>query len=177
MSIQSSMAFVAIATTLAAAGGIAWAAQDRGALKVPDGLGFSEFKGYQDWADVAVSQTDASIKVIAANPAMIAAYRGGLPAAGKTFPEGSRVVKIEWARKPNTVSPYAVQVPGDLKSIAFIVKDSKRFPKTHGWAYAAFDYDVASKTLKPRGTGAECGYECHSKVASDDYIYTHYPAR
>jgi len=28
-----------------------------------------------------------------------------------------------------------------------------------------------------RGTGAECGYECHSKVASDDYIYTHYPAR
>lgn len=162
---------------LVAAGGVAFAAQDRDDLKVPGGLAFSEFKGYQDWQDVAVSQTDASLKVIAANPTMMAAYRKGLPASGKTFPEGSRVVKIEWARKPNPVSPYAVQVPGELKTLAFIVKDSKRFPKTHGWAYAVFDYDAASKTLKPRGSGAECGYECHAKVAAQDYIYTAYPAR
>lgn len=40
-----------------------------------------------------------------------------------------------------------------------------------------FDYDAGTKTLKPRETGAECGYECHSKVAGDDYIFTHYPAR
>jgi hypothetical protein len=40
-----------------------------------------------------------------------------------------------------------------------------------------FDYDAASKTLKPRGTGAECGYECHTKVSAQDYIYTAYPAR
>ncbi len=164
-------------TALAAAGGIALAAQDRSTLKVPDGLAFSEFKGYQDWQDVAVSQTDTSVKAIVANPTMIAAFRNGLPASGKTFPEGSRVAKIEWARKPNPASPYTVQVPGELKSLAFIVKDSKRFPKTHGWAYAAWDYDAASKTLKPRGTGAECGYECHTKVAAQDYIFTAYPAR
>jgi hypothetical protein len=164
-------------TTLAAAGGIALAAQDRSTLKVPDGLALSEFKGYEAWEDVAASQTDTSLKVIAANPTMMAAYKNGLPANGKTFPEGSKVVKIEWLRKPNPASPYAVQVPGDLKSLAFILKDSKRFPKTHGWAYAVFDYDVASKTLKPRGTGAECGYECHTKVAAQDYIYTAYPVR
>ena len=164
-------------TALAAAGGIALAAQDRSTLKVPDGLAFSEFKGYQDWQDVAVSQTDTSVKAIVANPTMIAAFRNGLPASGKTFPEGSRVAKIEWARKPNPASPYTVQVPGELKSLAFIVKDSKRFPKTHGWAYAAWDYDAASKTLKPRGTGSECGYECHTKVAAQDYIFTAYPAR
>ena len=164
-------------TALGAAGGLALAAQDRSTLKVPDGLAFSEFKGYQDWQDVAVSQTDTSVKAIVANPTMIAAFRNGLPASGKTFPEGSRVAKIEWARKPNTASPYAVQVPGELKSLGFIVKDSKRFPKTHGWAYALFDYDAASKSLKPRGTGAECGYECHTKVAAQDYIFTAYPAR
>jgi hypothetical protein len=108
---------------------------------------------------------------------MIAAFKNGLPASGKTFPEGSKVAKIEWARKPNPASPYAVQVPGELKTLGFIVKDSKRFPKTHGWAYAIFDYDAASKTLKPRGMGAECGYECHTKVAAQDYIFTAYPAR
>jgi hypothetical protein len=173
-----SLATIALAlTALAAAGGLALAAQDRSALKVPDGLALSEFKGYQDWADVAVSQTDTSVKAIVANPTMIAAYKSGLPASGKTFPEGSRVAKIEWFRKPNPASPYAVQVPGELKSLAFILKDSKRFPKTHGWAYAVFDYDAATKTLKPRGTGAECGYECHTKVAAQDYIYTAYPTR
>jgi hypothetical protein len=178
MNIKSWSVITASIATIATAGGVAFAAQDRDSLKVPGGgLAFSEFKGYEDWRPVAVSQTDTSLKVISANPAMMAAYRSGLPASGKTFPEGSRVVKIEWARKPNPVSPYAVQVPGELKSLAFIVKDSKRFPKTHGWAYAAWDYDAASKTLKPRGTGAECGYECHTKVAAQDYIYTAYPAR
>jgi hypothetical protein len=173
-----SLATLALAlVTLGAAGGLALAAQDRTNLKVPDGLALSEFKGYQDWASVAVSQTDTSVKAIVANPIMIAAYRNGLPASGKTFPEGSKVAKIEWIRKPNPASPYAVQVPGELKSLAFILKDSKRFPKTHGWAYAVFDYDAASKTLKPRGTGAECGYECHTKVAAQDYIYTAYPTR
>jgi hypothetical protein len=161
----------------AVSGGIALAAQDRSALKVPDGLSFAEFKGYEDWANVAVSQTPESIKVISANPAMIAAYRSGLPAAGKKFPDGSRVVKIEWGQKKNPESPYEVTVPAELKSVAFIVKDTKRFPKTNGWAYAKFDYDAKTKTLKPEGTGSSCGYQCHSAVAAKDYIFTAYPPR
>jgi hypothetical protein len=171
------MSWASLALALSAAAGVAFAAQDRSTLKVPDGLSLSEFKGYESWRPVAVSQTPGSLKLIAANPVMMAAYEKGLPAKGKTFPEGSRVVKIEWASRANPVSPYAVQTPGDIKTLGFIVKDSKRFPKTHGWAYAIFDYDAASKTLKPRGTGAECGYECHSKVAAEDYIFTAYPAR
>ncbi|MBS0363635.1 MAG: cytochrome P460 family protein [Proteobacteria bacterium] len=156
--------------------GAALAAQDRSTLKVPNGLSFAEFKGYEDWQSVAVSQTDDSLKLISANPAMMTAYRSGLPANGKLFPEGSRVVKIEWARQPNQVSPYAVQVPGALKSVAFIVKDSKRFPKTKGWAYAKFDVDQSGE-LKPEGAGAECGFACHTKVAAQDYIFTAYPKR
>ena len=177
MRIKSLAAAAAVLTVLATAGGVALAAQDRSTLKVPDGLAFSEFKGYEAWRAVAVSQTPGSLKLISANPVMMEAYRKGLPATGKLFPDGSKVVKIEWASKANPASPYAVQVPGDIKTIAFIEKDLKRFPKTHGWAYAIFDYDAASKTLKPRGTGAECGYACHTGVAAQDYIFTAYPAR
>ena len=161
-------------TILAGAG---FAAQDRYTLKVPDGLAFSDFKGYEDWKYVAVSQVKDGIKVIAANPVMMNAYRSGLPANGKTFPEGSKIVKIQWSQKQNTVSPYFVMVPDALMSVSFIEKDSKRFPKTHGWAFAQFSYDPASKTFKPSVTGSECGYACHTAVSAKDYIFTEYPER
>jgi hypothetical protein len=173
-----SLATIALVlTTLGAAGGIALAQQDRSTLKVPDGLAFSEFKGYETWQGVASSQTKDQIKMIVANSAMIAAYKQGLPAKGKTFPDGVKIVKIEWALKANTAAPYTVNVPGDLQAIAMILKDTKRFPKTHGWAYAVFEYDAATKTLKPQGTGADCGFACHTKAADEDYIFTHYPVR
>jgi hypothetical protein len=158
-------------------GGLAWSAQDRGALKVPGGLSVSEFSGYKNWAAVAPSQVKDGIKIIAANEVMMRAYRSGLPAAGKTFPDGSKIAKIEWAMAPNPVSPYAVTVPTQLMSLSFIEKDTKRFPKTRGWAYAQFLYDPATRTLKPNGTGSECGFACHTKVAAQDYIYTAYPER
>jgi hypothetical protein len=55
------------------------------------------------------------------------AYRRGLPADGKLFPEGSKIVKIEWTFKKNTVAPYFVNIPDTLKAVATIEKDSKRF--------------------------------------------------
>jgi hypothetical protein len=172
-----SRAVIAASVLAFSLSGVALAAQDRSSLKVPQGLSFAEFKGYEDWAPVAVSQTPGSLKVISANLIMIKAYKSGLPAQGKTFPEGSRVVKIEWSNKVNPVSPYEVQVPDALKSVAFIVKDSKRFPKTNGWAYAKFDYDAKTATLKPEGTGFECGYACHTTVKAQDFIFTAYPRR
>jgi hypothetical protein len=165
------------AVALSILAGIAVAAQDRYTVKVPDGLAFSEFRGYEDWRNVAVSQVKDGIKIIAANPAMMTAFRSGLPASGRTFPEGSKIVKIEWSAKPNTVSPYSVMVPDTLKSVSFIEKDSKRFPKTRGWAYAQFTYDAASNTFRPSVTGAECGHACHTTVAAQDYIFTAYPMR
>lgn len=164
------------AATLAACG-IAMAQQDRYALKVPDGLSFSEIKGYEKWEDVAVSATETSIKAELGNPAMIKAYKEGIPNNGKPFPDGVKIVKIEWLKKKNPESPYFVEVPDALKTVSFIVKDTKRFPKTHGWAYAQFAYDPATKTFKPNVTGAECGYACHTAVASKDYIFTAYPER
>ena len=86
-------------------------------------------------------------------------------------------MKIEWSQKQNTVSPYFVVVPDTLKSVSFIEKDSKRFPNTHGWAYAQFVYDPANDSFKPSVTGAECGYACHTAVKAKDYIFTAYPRR
>jgi hypothetical protein len=137
---------------LAVLGSMALAAQDKYIVKVPDGLAFSDFRGYEDWKDVAVSQTKTNLKVIVANDVMMNAYRQGLPADGKLFPEGSKVVKIEWTFKKNPVSPYFVQVPDTLKAVDVIEKDTKRFPDTHGWAYAEFAYDAASDTFKPSPT-------------------------
>jgi hypothetical protein len=161
-------------------GGLALAAQDRYTLKIPDGLAFSEFRGYETWQDVAVSQTETSLKVIAANDVMISAYRDGVPGNGKLFPDGSKIAKIEWSFKKNTVSPYSVNIPDTLKTLSFIEKDNKRFPSTHGWAYAQWAYDPATDTFKPSEldpSGAACGFACHTKVSAQDYIYTAYPKR
>jgi hypothetical protein len=168
---------VIIAAVAAVLGSIALAAQDKYTLQVPNGLAFSDFRGYENWEDVAVSTTETGIKVIVANPAMMAAYRDGLPTDGKQFPDGSKVAKIEWTAKRSGESPYFVMVPDTLKSVSFIEKDTKRFPDTHGWAYAQFGYDAASDTFTPHGNDAKCGYECHSMVSAKDYIFTAYPKR
>ena len=88
-----------IIVTLFVVGSVAFAAQDRFTVKVPNGLAFSEFRGYETWQNVAVSQTKKGLKVIAANDAMIDAYRQGVPGDGKPFPDGSKIVKIEWSSK------------------------------------------------------------------------------
>jgi hypothetical protein len=170
-------AILVVVMLLAVLGSITLAAQDRFTLQVPNGLAFSEFRGYENWQDVSVSQTENALKVIAANDAMIDAYRQGVPGNGKPFPEGPKIVKLEWSSKKNPESPYFVMVPDTLKSVSFIEKDTKRFPDTTGWAYAQFLYDAASDTFKPNGNDAKCGYACHTTVAARDYIFTAYPQR
>jgi len=90
-----------IAILLGVLSSIALAAQDEYTVRVPNGLAFSDFRGYENWEDVAVSETETGIKVIVANPTMMAAYRDGLPADGKKFPDGSKIAKIEWTAKRN----------------------------------------------------------------------------
>jgi Cytochrome P460 len=173
--ISSSMVLM-ISVIFAVFGGIAVAAQDRYALTLGK-LSFGDFRGYENWKDVAVSQTEKQLKVILANDVMMDAYRQGLPADGKLFPEGSKIVKIEWSFEKNPISPYFVQVPKTLAAVDVIEKDSTRFPNTHGWAYANFIYDAAADTFTPEGTEPNCGFACHTTVAAKDYIFTKYPKR
>ena len=157
---------------------LVFAAQDKYTLRVPDGLAFSDFKGYENWEVVAVSQTEDLLKVEVANPTMIDAFRSGVPGNGKSFPDGSRIAKIEWKPKKSTEAPFPVRVPGNLQDVFFIEKNSRKFPDTKGWAYAAFDYDPASDTFRPDATGVvACGFACHTRVAAKDYIFTAYGKR
>jgi len=77
-------------------------ADDKYALQSPDGIAFSDFRGYEDWAVVSSARTDEVLKVIVANPAMIKAYKAGVPLNGQVFPEGSRIVKLQWKPKKST---------------------------------------------------------------------------
>src|SRR5262245_16679182 len=169
-----------IVVCLAVLVSIAIAAQDKYTLKAPNGGAWSELRGYESWENVAPSATEGGIKSILANPLMIKAYRQGIPGNGKPFPEGSMAVQIEWKKKTNAVSTCLVEVPDTLKSVAFIQKDSKRFPDSSGWGFAQFDYDAASRTFKPFGKDASFNmvcYKCHTRVKDRDYIFTAYGER
>ena len=168
---------VMIAVVLALLGGSAISAQDKYTLQVPDGLAFSEFRGYEDWQVIAASQTGDLIEVILGNPEIIAAYQAGVPGNGKPFPDGSKMAKIHWNAKKSAEAPAPTTVPDTLHDVDFMVRDSKRFADSGAWGWAEFDYDAASDTFKPLGTGAKCGFACHTKVAAKDYVFTAYPKR
>ena len=91
------------AVVLAVLGGMALSAQDKYTVKVPGGLAFSEFRGYEGWQVVAISQNDKLVAVILGNPVMIDAYRAGVPGNGKPFPDGAKMAKIHWNPKKNQI--------------------------------------------------------------------------
>src|ERR1700724_4443291 len=61
---------------------------DKYSLKSPDGVAFSDFKGYEDWSVVSSAHQEEVLKEFVANPAMIRAYKAGSPGNGRFFPEG-----------------------------------------------------------------------------------------
>jgi hypothetical protein len=170
--------------------GIALAAEDRFTLKSPNGISFSEFRDYAAWPVVASSMPDDAggcgsspppgcIKAIIGNPVMIKTYNDNIPANGQPVPDGAALAKIEWRRK-HEVSAYPVSVPGTFMEVAFMLKDSKRFPDTNGWGYATFRYDAASDTWKAFGDNPEFAntcHGCHTLVKASDYTFTPYPKR
>jgi hypothetical protein len=179
MTRKAAWLMVIIAVVLVGSVGTATSGQqDKYTVQVPNGLKFADFRGYENWQVVAVSQTDALLKVMVANPIMIDAYRAGIHDNGKPFPDGSKIAKIEWKPKKSTESPFEVRIPESLQDVFFIEKDVKRFPDTKGWAYAAFDYSPASDKFTPDPTGVvNCGFACHTIVAKKDYIFTAYGKR
>ena len=122
--------------TLWLAGVLAMSAQDKYAVKVPNGLPFSDFKGYEDWQIVAVSQTEDLLKAMVANPTMIAAYKSGIPGNGKPFPDGSKIAKIEWKPKKSTEAPFSVRIPDVLQDVRPALRPlpSERFELAAVWS-------------------------------------------
>ena len=172
------------AVSLAVLAALVLSAQDKYTAKVPGGLALSEFKGYESWQTISVSQHGKVLAVIVGNPVIISAYQAGIPGNGKPFPDGAKMAKIHWAAKPNQFFPDA-SIPDKLANVDFMVKDSKRFADSGGWGYAVFDYDAASGTFKPgtsadtppQGNDAKCGAACHSAAKATDYVFTQYGKR
>ena len=155
----------------------ALSAQDKYSLQVPGGLAFSEFRGYEEWQVIAVSQTGDLVVAILGNPEMIAAYQAGAPGNGKPFPDGAKMAKIHWNAKKSAEAPAPTMVPDTLHDVDLMVRDSKRFADSGNWGYAQFNYDTASDTFTPLGTGAACGFACHTIVKAKDYVFTEYGKR
>ena len=171
------ISIVAIASTAGILGHNALSAQDKNSLKSPSGVAFSDFKGYEDWSVVSSARTDEVLKVIVANPTMINAYKAGIPGNGQSFPEGSKIAKLQWKPKKSTEAPFVVDVP-DVFTQAFVIeKDSSRFPATGGWGYALFNYDPATNQFSADPATADCGHACHVAVKSKDFIFHPYQKR
>ena len=175
-------AIVTATALLSVLGGAILCAQDQDTEKYslisPDGVAFSDFRGYEDWSLVSSARTEEVLKVIVANPAMIKAYKTGSPGNGRFFPEGSMIVKLQWKPKKSTEAPFVVDVPDVYKQAFVMEKDSKRFPKTGGWGYAVFNYDATSGKFTPDPTAhADCGNTCHVAVKAKDYIFHPYQIR
>jgi Cytochrome P460 len=152
-----------IAALLAVLGGRTITAQDTSddkyTVQVAGGLAFSESRGYERWQVVSISHTGEQVMAaILANPLMIDAYKAGIPAKGKPFPDGAKMAKIHWGPKKLETFPTAT-VPGTLHDVDFMVKDSG------GWGWGAFKYDAASgkftpaitSDMPPQGNDAKCG--------------------
>ena len=171
-------AIAIIAVSLAVLGGMALAAQDRFTLKVPNGLAFSEFKGYETWQNVAVSQTENGLKVIAANPAMINAYQARHPRQWQAFSRWLQDCEDRVVRKKEPRVPLFRDGAGHSE-IGFVHREG--FQEIPGLRadgdMPSFIMMRASDTFKPFGSDAACGYACHTAVKAKDYIFTAYPRR
>jgi hypothetical protein len=176
---------VILAAVLIFLGGNANSAQDKYTLQVPNGLAYAEFRGYEDWAVISVSENGGKMVVILGNPIMIDAFRAGVPDNGKPFPDGAKMAKIHWNPKKQEAYPGQPMVPATQHDTDFMVKDSKRFADSAGWGWAAFEYDAASDTFSPateaahppQGHDAKCGLACHTAVKKRDYVFTEYAHR
>ena len=159
--------------------------QDKYALKIPNGLAFSEFRGYESWQVISISHNGSAVAAILGNPVMIDAYKAGIPGNGKPFPDGAKMAKVHWNAKVNADEPGGPTVPGPQHDVDLMVKDSKRFADSGGWGYGVFEYEAATGTFRlgnlkdkpPQGNDAKCGFACHTIVKTRDYVFTDYGHR
>src|SRR3981189_3652309 len=123
-------------SVLAVLGSRATSAQDTGQAKytvrVPNGLAFSEFRGYESWQTVSISRNEKAMAVILADPVMIKAYQSGIPGNGKPFPDGSKMAKIHWNPKKMETFPTAT-VPGTQHDVDSLGRKARGSRTTGGW--------------------------------------------
>src|SRR5262245_41006718 len=106
---RKSILNVAAATAVLATLGAAAYAQgrfDKYTLKSAHGLTLPGCRGYEGWQMVSSARTDTELKVMLANPTMIKAYKAGIPGNGQAFPDGSKIVKLQWKHTKSKEAPF-----------------------------------------------------------------------
>lgn len=125
-------------------------------------------EGYRDWKFIAPAQEAPpldELRAVLGNDIAVDAYKKGtLP-----FPDGSILVKLAYKRKQSTEFAPAT-VPGAPTTVQVMVKDSKKYPDSHGWGFGRFidgePVDIAQH---------ETCLSCHvGNVKDHDYVFTRY---
>ena len=91
---KSTLITLSVGVVISVAAALALAAEDKYTLKVPGGLAFSEFRGYEAWQAISISRNERMVAVILGNPVMIDAYRAGIPGNDKPVPDGAKMAKV-----------------------------------------------------------------------------------
>src|SRR5262245_47843454 len=104
------------AVWLGVLGGLAISAQDKYDATVPGGLSMSECKGDEGSPAISLRRNERVVAMTLGKPAMIDAYKAGIPANGQPAPDGAKMAKIHWLPKPNEYLKEAT-VPGNLVNV------------------------------------------------------------
>ena len=129
--------------------------------------------GYRDWRVISVAHEEGNLNSFAAvlgNNVAIKAYREGK----LTFPDGSIVAALHFSHVPSEENNKVFGRPqsfvaGAPTNIQFMVKDSKKYAKTGGWAF------VHLKDGKPGDEALmNTCFPCHNQAKARDLVFTRY---
>ena len=129
--------------------------------------------GFRDWRLISVAHEEGNLNSFAAvlgNDVAIKAYREGkFP-----FPDGTIIAALHYnhtsSEENNKVFGRSQSfVAGAPTNIQFMVKDSKKYAKTGGWAFAHF------KDGKPGDEALmNTCFPCHNQAKARDLVFTRY---
>jgi Cytochrome P460 len=130
--------------------------------------------GYRDWKLISVAHEAGDLndlRAVLGNDVAIKAYREGK----NVFPDGAIIARLAWrylASEENDKAfgrPQSFVAGPPANGVQFMVKDSRRYASTGGWAFAHFD---AGKPANP-AVLATC-LPCHQAVSDRDLVFTRY---
>jgi len=129
--------------------------------------------GYRNWRLISVAHEEGNLNSFAAvlgNDSAIKAYREGtLP-----FPDGTIIASLHYSHVPSEENNKVFGrsqsfVAGAPTNIQFLIKDSKKYAKTGGWAFAHFkDGKLGDEVLM------NTCFPCHNQAKARDLVFTRY---
>ena len=129
--------------------------------------------GYRDWKLISVAHEEGNFNSFAdvlGNNVAIKAYREGK----LTFPDGSIVAALHFSHVPSEENNKVFGrsqsfVAGAPTNIQFMIKDSKKYARTGGWAFAHFiDGKIGDEALM------NTCFPCHNQAKARDLVFTRY---